>query len=118
MPGSPLSRAARHGANLSGGLLTLRYRSSVPIDQAIITLKPAGSSPAATGLIPTEIFCHFANTGGRDHEIPIPLPATPGLTQIKEVVITFGPESQGRPIDLSITHLRVAPIVGEVVQRK
>ena len=112
VPSSP------HGANLSGGVLTLRYRSSVPIDQAIITLKPAGSSPAATGLIPTEIFCHFANTGGRDHEIPIPLPATPGLTQIKEVVITFGPESQGRPIDLSITHLRVAPIVGEVVQRK
>ena len=112
VPSSP------HGANLSGGLLTLRYRSSVPIDQAIITLKPVGSSPAANGLIPTEIFCHFANTGGRDHEIPIPLPATPGLTQIKEVVITFGPESQGRPIDLSIIHLGVAPIVGEVVQRK
>ncbi len=112
VPSSP------HGANLSGGVLTLRYRSSVPIDQAIITLKPVGSSPAAAGLIPTEIFCHFANTGGRDHEILIPLPATPGLTQIKEVVITFGLESQGRPIDLSITHLRVAPIVREVVHRQ
>jgi len=69
-------------------------------------------------LIPTQIFCHFADTGGRDHEMPIPLPATPGLTRIEEVVITFGPESQARPLDLSITHLRVAPIVGEGVQRQ
>jgi len=105
VPSSP------QGVNLSGGLLTLRYRSSVPIDQAIITLKPVGSSPAIDGLIPTEIFCHFANTGGQGHEIPIPLPATPGLTQIKEIVITFGPESQARPIDLSITRLHVTPIV-------
>jgi len=105
VPSSP------RGANLSGGLLTLRYRSSKPIGRAIITLKPAGTSPTVQGLIPTDIFCHFADTGGRDHEIPIPLPATPGLTQIKEVVITFGPESQARPLDLFITHLRVAPIV-------
>ena len=111
MPGGP------QGVNLSGGLLTLRYRSSAPIDQAIITLKPAGSAAAVAGLIPTQIFCHFATTGGRDHELPIPLPATPGLARIKEVVITFGPESQGRPIDLSITHLRVVPMVGEGVQR-
>ena len=104
------------GVNLSGGLLTLRYRSSVPIDQAIITLKPAASATAVEGLIPTQIFCHFGGTGGQDHELPIPLPATPGLTRIKEVVITFGPGSQGRPIDLSITHLRVVPMVGEAVQ--
>jgi len=99
-----------HGMNLSGGLLTLRYRSSVPISQAMITLKPLGNSPAA-GLIPTEIFSRFADTAGQDQEIAIPLPATPGLGQIKEVVITFGPKSQGRPIDLSISHLKVSPIV-------
>ena len=74
-------------------------------------------TPAVAGLIPTLIICHFAATGGRDHEIPIPLPTTPGLTQIKEIVITFGLESQARPMDLSITHLRVAPIFGENIQR-
>ena len=68
-------------------------------------------SPAA-GLIPTEIFSRFADTEGQDREIAIPLPATPGLAQIKEVVITFGPESQGRPIDLSISGLKASPIVG------
>ena len=98
------------GVNLSGGLLSLRYRSAAPIDQAIIALKPAGGPTVVAGLIPTEIFSHFADTGGREEEIQVPLPATPGLAQIKEVVITFGPEAKGRPIDLSITRLRVAPI--------
>ena len=43
-------------------------------------------------------------------EIQIPLPATPGLSRIKEVVITFGPETKGKPIDLTITGLKVFPI--------
>ena len=37
----------------------------------------------------------------REAVLQVPLPATPGLLQTKEVVITFGPESNGRPIDLS-----------------
>jgi hypothetical protein len=98
------------GVNLSGGRLSLRYRSAMPVTEAIIALKPPGGTSASAGLIPTEIFSHFAATGGRDEEIAVPLPATPGLTRIKEVVITFGVESKGRPIDLSITGLRLTPI--------
>ena len=94
------------GVNLSGGLLVLRYRSATPINEAIIALKPAGGPTAVAGLIPTEISCHFADTRGREEELAVPLPATPGLAQTKEVVITFGPELKGRPIDLSITRLR------------
>ena len=104
------------GANLSGGLLTLHYRSAAPIDQAIIALKPV--SAPATGLIPTEIFCHFAATAGREEPMSIPLPATPGLTQIKEVVITFGPRFQGRPLDLYITRMRITPITEIPGQRQ
>jgi hypothetical protein len=100
------------GVNLSGGLLTLGYRSPSPIQQAIITLKPSGTSPALANLIPTEISTHFAGTGAGEAEIQVPLPATPGLARIKEVVITFGPESKGRPIDLLITRLCVTPITG------
>jgi hypothetical protein len=98
------------GVNLSGGLLCLRYRCAAPINQALIALKPAGGPTVAAGLIPTEITCHFADTRGREEELQVPLPATPGLARTKEVVITFGPEAKGRPIDLSITRLRVAPI--------
>jgi hypothetical protein len=96
------------GVNLSGGLLSLRYRSAAAINQALIALKPAGG--AAAGLISTEISCHLADTRGQEDELQLPLPATPGLARTKEVVITFGPEMKGRPIDLSITRLHVAPI--------
>jgi hypothetical protein len=98
------------GVNLSGGLLTLRYRSGVPMKQAIIALKPPGGASAVTGLIPTEIFSHFTHTGAREEQIEVPLPATPGLARTKEVVITFGPDSKGGPIDLSVTSLKIAPI--------
>jgi hypothetical protein len=104
------------GANLSGCLLRLRYRSSVPIEQAIITLKPFLSEPPAAGMIPTEIFCRFVATAGKDQELLIPLPATPGLAQTKEVVISFGPRSQGRPMDLSVIGLQIMPILGEGVR--
>jgi hypothetical protein len=98
------------GLDLSGGLLSLHYRSAVPMDQAIITLKPVGSPSLVARLIPTEIFTHFADTRGDEQEIAVPLPATPGLARTKEVVITFGPGSKGRPIDLTITGLRITPI--------
>jgi hypothetical protein len=98
------------GVNVSGGLLYLRYRSAAAIDQALIALKPAGGPTVVAGLIPTEISCHFADTRGREEELEVPLPATPGLARTKEVVITFGSGAKGRPIDLSITRLQVAPI--------
>ena len=69
-----------------------------------------GGTPAVEHLIPTEIFSRLAATAGREADIRIPLPATPGLSGIKELVITFGPESKGKPIDLTITHLVVSPI--------
>ena len=99
------------GVNLSGGLLSLRYLSSTQINDAIVALKPAGDPAVVAGLIATEISCHLADTRGQEAELTVPLPATPGLARTKEVVITFGPEAKGRPIDLSITRLRVAPIV-------
>ena len=50
------------GVNLSGGLLTLRYRSGVAMKQANISLKPSGGASAVTGLISTDIFSHLAQT--------------------------------------------------------
>jgi hypothetical protein len=99
------------GVNLSGGLLSLRYRTAGPVGDrqarhpAVIDLKP----PAGTGLIPNQVFSHFADTGGREEEIQMPLPATPGLWEVKEVVLTHGPGAEGRPIDLAITRLVFTP---------
>ena len=96
--------------NRPGHIFPLRYRSGVPMKQAIIALKPPGGASAVTGLIPTEIFSHFTHTGAREEQIEVPLPATPGLARTKEVVITLGPDSKGGPIDLSVTSLKIAPI--------
>jgi hypothetical protein len=109
-PGIAFVANRPEGLDLSGGLLSLRYRSAVPMDQAIITLKPVGDPSIVARLIPSEIFTHFADTRGAEQEIEVPLPATPGLARTKEVVITFGPASKGRPIDLAITGLRITPI--------
>jgi hypothetical protein len=102
---SPFSQ----GVSLSGGLLRLRYRSATPLDPVIIELKPIASVPEAAGLIPKELITRFDTTKNGEAEIQIPLPATPGLTAIKEVVITSGREKLERPIDLAITRFELAP---------
>jgi hypothetical protein len=99
------------GVNLSGGLLRLRYRSAIPLGPVVLDLKPAGPTPKATGIIPTQILTNLAETGDRQKELRFPLPATPGLARIKEVVLSLGPEPSGRPIDLTITRLDSTPIL-------
>ncbi len=99
--------AGPDGANLSGGLLTIRYKSAGALDPITIDLKPAPPASDASGLIPRQIFARLDDTGGREAEVRVQLPATPGLAHIKEFVITYsGPEK--RPVDLEITHLEVA----------
>jgi hypothetical protein len=93
------------GVNLSGGVLTMRYRSAAPLRPAVIALKPGGKAPAGADVIPTELFTRLAATGGREADIEVPLPATPGLTQVKEVVLTWAHPAPGGPVDLSITGL-------------
>ena len=77
---------------------------------AVLDLKPAGTPPEAAAIIPTQIFTRLTDTGDRQEELRFPLPTTPGLARIQEVVLTLDPELSGRPIDLTITRLDSAPI--------
>jgi hypothetical protein len=97
------------GVNLSGCLLRLRYRSTQAMDPVLITLKPAGTAPAEVGVIPKEIVTRLAATNGREAEIAVPLPAMPGLTHVREVVLTHEHKT-GRPVDLSLTHCGFTPL--------
>jgi hypothetical protein len=97
------------GANLSGGELTLRYRGTGLAGPAVIDLKPAGGNPADAGLIPTQVFTHLADTGDREEDLQVTLPATPGLTRVKEVVLVASPAARGRALDLTVTRLTVSP---------
>ena len=97
------------GVNLSGGLLRLRYRSVISLGPVVLDLKPAGPTPEATGIIPTQIFTYLAETSDRQEELRFPLPATAGLARIKEVVLSLGPEPSGRPLDLTVTRPGLHP---------
>ena len=95
--------------NLSGGLLTLRYQSVGLVEPVSIELKPARPSTDDSGLIPRGITVRFADTKGGEGEILVPLPATPGLAHIKEVVI-FHERAEKGPINMVVRHLAVTPI--------
>ena len=97
------------GDNLSNAVLTLRYRCRGNADEAVICFKSV-EGPAAPGpLISNELFTRFHDTGDREEEIQVLLPATPGLADIREVVITYRHGQKKRPLDLSITRLTFAP---------
>jgi len=97
----------KEGASLSGGHLSLRYRLSGAMGPVLIALK-AGNEPAS-GLIPKEIVARLEDTGGREGEVRVPLPASVGLMNLKEVVLTHETGAGPRPIDLTITGFEFRP---------
>lgn len=97
------------GMNLSGGHLSIRYRSAEPIGTAVISLKSAANRVPGLPLISKEIFVQLSQTEGREEEIRVLLPATPGLADIKEVVIEYEPEKQDGAADMSIRRLAFTP---------
>lgn len=99
--------AGPRGADLSGGHLRLRYRSTGALEPVVIALKPAGKGSPA-GLIPKEIFLRLEDTQGREGEVRVPLPASVGVVGIKEVVLTHEPGA-ARPIDLTVTGFQFQP---------
>ena len=94
---------ASTNVNASGNRLTIRYRSTGTVDPLVVALKPAPGT-SAPGMIPIEIFTRLEATGEKDNVITIPLPATPGLSAIKEVVFTHKQADAGL-IDFTITRL-------------
>jgi hypothetical protein len=98
---------AKEGVDLSGSVVSLRYRSAQALGSVAIELKPGGNVPP--GLISKQLFTRFEQTGERDGEIQIQLPATIGLSNIKEVVITHDHGSDATPVDVSVTQLKILP---------
>jgi hypothetical protein len=106
--GIALVPARKEGMNLSGGLLRIRYVSAAT-EPTVIELKPVRPVNPDAGVIATELFTRLADTGGGEEEIRIPLPATPGLRAIKEVVVTCGRPGKEVPVDVRVTQFSVAP---------
>jgi len=95
--------------NLSNGLLRLGYRSDVDMSHATIELKPVTDEATGRTPSPIEISIRIERTNGNERELQITLPATVGLTHIKEIVLTGEPGGSDRMVDLSITRFDFTP---------
>jgi hypothetical protein len=98
-------------ASLSNGRLKLGYRSPSGLAQAAISFKRAKDDPLPPPTIPVEIFPRFERRP--QGELEIVLPATPALSGIQEVVLTFGRPGERTPVDLSIGAFAFEPFAPE-----
>jgi hypothetical protein len=87
--------------SLSGGALLIRYRAAKPLN-ALITLTGGPT------VFQNEIFARFDRTDA-EKEIRVPMPATPGLESVSELVIRFGDERKPLPVDLTLSAVEFVP---------
>ena len=87
---------------LSNGALLIRYRAAQPPVNSILV---PDNGPMA---FRNEIFIRFDRTE-TEKEIRIPMPATPGLENIKELVLQFGSGRESAPVDLTISGFEFVP---------
>jgi hypothetical protein len=93
--------------NLANGRLVLRYRMEGQAVDGHIFFKRAKDDPLPPPAIPIEIFTRFSPT--KEEELEIILPATPALSGISEVSLTFGESGRPSPLDLSLTAFEFIP---------
>ena len=99
----------KDGANLSGGILKIRYRSHEHINHSVICFERTENSLAGKPPMDNEILLKFENTKGKEKEIQIPLPAVPGLSEIQNVVIIYNEAGEEFPEKFSITGFEFVP---------
>ncbi len=96
-----------HGIDLSGCVLRIKYRSAHKVDGAVITLgRPKDRLQPA---LPNEVFVRFQGTGTYVGSIEIPLPPTPGLREVKELVIRLAEPGRKMKVNLTLAEVTVAP---------
>ncbi len=92
------------GVSLADGELTIAYRNRGPALRAVIRFEGQAATGRAYG---NELAVRFRPTGRRE-TLTIPLPATPALTSLRQVVLMFEPEAPGTP-DFTLVALRFRP---------
>lgn len=97
------------GISLSNGKLVLRYRAGQPIKQGVITLKRAPGLQIKPMVFENEIYTRFDVAVGHENTIEIPMPGTPGLHNIKEIILVYGDDHVVAPVDLTITGFEFIP---------
>lgn len=97
------------GISLSNGMLEIKYRAADPIE-GVITLKRAPGLPIKPMVFENEIYIRFDVAVGHENTIEIPMPGTPGLVNIKELILVYGDDHVVAPVDLTITGFEFIPV--------
>lgn len=87
---------------LSNGTLLIRYRATKPPVNSVLVLD------AGPRDFQNEVFLRF-DLAQTEKEIRIPLPATPGLEGVKELVLRFGDGRNPAPVDLTLSRFVFVP---------
>lgn len=93
------------GVSVSDGELIVRYCNTGAAVAATLGFEDRESGSRS---VANRIALRFEVTGATEAELRIPLPATPGLTGIREVVLIGSPESE-KGIDVMFRDFRVVP---------
>jgi len=99
------------GISLSNGKLVIRYRAAQPAN-GVITLKRAPGLPVKPMVFENEIHFRFDVAVGHENTIEIPMPGTPGLENIKELILVYGNDNIAVSVDLTITGFEFVPETG------
>ncbi len=97
------------GISLSNGRLKIRYRAANPIEKGVMTLKRAPGLSIKPMIFENEITIRFDVAVGHENTIKIPMPGTPGLENIKELILVYGDDHIVAPVDLTITGFEFIP---------
>jgi len=99
----------KEGISLSNGILEIRYRAAQPVAHGIVTLKRVPGLPIKPMVFENEIYTRFDVAVGHENTIRIPMPGTPGLQNIKEIILVYGDDKIVAPVDLTITGFEFVP---------
>jgi hypothetical protein len=95
------------GVSPSDGELRLRYSNAGSAVGATLAFEDRVSGNRSVANV---IAFRFETTGAAEAELRIPLPATPGLTGIRQVVLIASPESE-KGVDLMFRELCITPYI-------
>lgn len=93
------------GISISGGKLLIKYKSSGPDRKAGIKLD---RKVTGKGIMSSDIFTEFIKSE-TEILIEIPLPAVPGMKELKELVFTFEKNNIEEPLDITFSGIEFVP---------
>jgi hypothetical protein len=93
--------------NLANGRLVLRYRLEGRRVDGRISFKRANDDPLPPPAFPIEVTVPLSPA--KEEEVEVLLPATPALSGIREISLTFVVNGTESPLDLSLTAFEFIP---------